>query len=52
MTGDAVHADLAWTYDYPVREVQPIAGLITFFNEKVDVVLDGDRLPRPQTPFS
>lgn len=50
--GDAVQADLAWTYDYPVREVQPIAGLIAFFNEKVDIVLDGERLSRPETPFS
>jgi uncharacterized protein (DUF427 family) len=52
VAGDAVQADLAWTYDYPVREVQPIAGLIAFFNEKVDTVLDGKRLPRPETPFS
>jgi uncharacterized protein (DUF427 family) len=52
VSGDAVHADLAWTYDFPVREAQPIAGLIAFLNEKVDVVLDGERLPRPQTPFS
>lgn len=52
VAGDAVHADLAWTYDYPTREVQPIAGLIAFFDEKVDVVLDGERLPRPVTPFS
>jgi uncharacterized protein (DUF427 family) len=50
--GDAVHADLAWAYDFPVREVHPIAGLVAFLNEKVDVVLDGERLPRPQTPFS
>lgn len=52
VAGGAVHADLAWTYDYPTRELQPIAGLVAFFNEKVDVVLDGERLARPQTPFS
>jgi uncharacterized protein (DUF427 family) len=23
--GDAVHPDLAWTYDFPTRQLQPIA---------------------------
>jgi hypothetical protein len=30
----------------------PIAGLIAFYNEKVDIYLDGVLLDRPQTPFS
>jgi hypothetical protein len=30
----------------------PIAGLIAFYNEKVDIVLHGRRLTRPSTPFS
>jgi uncharacterized protein (DUF427 family) len=30
----------------------PIAGLVAFYNEKVDVILDGERLPRPITHFS
>ena len=50
--GDEVHADLAWRYDFPTRQLEPIAGLITFYNEKVDIVLDGQRLERPQTHFS
>jgi hypothetical protein len=29
----------------------PIAGLIAFCNEKVDIMLDGQRLERPQTHF-
>jgi uncharacterized protein (DUF427 family) len=49
--GDSVHADLAWAYDFPTRQLLPIAGLIAFYNEKVDVVLDGERLPRPATHF-
>ena len=39
--GDAVHDDLAWSYDFPTRQLLPIAGLVGFYNEKVDVVLDG-----------
>ncbi len=48
----AVHADLAWSYDYPLPAVAPIAGLIAFYNEKVDITVDGIRIPRPTTHFS
>lgn len=50
--GDAVHPDLAWTYDYPLREVAPIAGTIAFYNEKLDIFVDDTRLARPSTHFS
>ena len=41
--------DLAWRYDHPTREAAPIAGLIAFFDELVDVVVDGVARPRPRT---
>jgi uncharacterized protein (DUF427 family) len=50
--GDAVHADLAWTYDFPTRQLLPIAGLICFYNEKVDMFVDGEQQQRPATHFS
>ena len=50
--GDTVHPDLAWSYDFPTRALLPIAGLIAFYNEKVDLIVDGQRLPRPTTHFS
>src|SRR5918997_956633 len=50
-TGSAVHPDIAWSYDFPTRELSPIAGLVAFYDEKVDVVVDGRRRPRPRTPF-
>ena len=50
--GGTVHEDLAWSYDFPTRQLLPIAGLIAFYNEKVDVFVDDVRLPRPTTPFS
>jgi uncharacterized protein (DUF427 family) len=49
--GGTVHADLAWTYDFPTRQLLPIAGMIAFYNEKVDIILDGQRLERPKTHF-
>jgi uncharacterized protein (DUF427 family) len=50
--GETVHADLAWSYDFPTRALSPIAGLVAFYNEKVDIVLDGEPLARPHTLFS
>ena len=50
--GDAVHTDLAWTYHTPLPAVAPIANMVAFYNEKVDITLDGVPLPRPQTHFS
>ncbi|HEV2783228.1 MAG TPA: DUF427 domain-containing protein [Actinophytocola sp.] len=50
--GDVVHEDLVWCYRAPVAESQKIAGLACFYNEKVDIYLDGELQDRPQTPFS
>ena len=49
---DTVHADLAWAYDFPTGQLQPIAGLVAFYNEKVDIYLDGQLLERPKTHFA
>jgi uncharacterized protein (DUF427 family) len=43
--------DLAWSYDFPTRALSPIAGLVAFYNERVDLVVDGERLARPSTHF-
>ncbi|ANI41631.1 DUF427 domain-containing protein [Mycolicibacterium vaccae] len=50
-TGTGLHADLAWSYHHPLPAVGAIAGLVAFYNEKVDLTVDGVRLPRPQTMF-
>ena len=50
--GRELHADLAWSYDTPHRESGPIAGLVAFYDEKVDVFVDGTLEPRPHTHFS
>jgi uncharacterized protein (DUF427 family) len=43
------HPDVAWVYDFTTREVLPIAGLVAFYNEKLDIFLDGVQLERPET---
>jgi uncharacterized protein (DUF427 family) len=51
-TGDSLHEDLAWSYRTPLPESQKIAGLVAFYNEKVDIYVDGVRQERPSTKFS
>jgi uncharacterized protein (DUF427 family) len=50
--GGAPLPDLAWTYPEPLREAAPVRDLVCFFDERVDVVLDGERRARPVTPWS
>jgi uncharacterized protein (DUF427 family) len=44
--------DLVWYYEQPLDEVGRIKGLACFFNEKVDVELDGELQQRPDSPWS
>lgn len=46
-TEHGVHEDLAWSYRMPLPESQKIAGLIAFYDERVDVYVDGVRQERP-----
>jgi uncharacterized protein (DUF427 family) len=45
------YLDLAWSYHFPTAACQAIAGLIAFYNERVDIDVDGVRQPRPVTHF-
>jgi uncharacterized protein (DUF427 family) len=44
--------DIAWTYTDPLREAAEVKDRIAFFNERVDLVIDGHRTQRPLTPWS
>jgi len=46
-----VHSDIALSYDFPIGAVLPIAGLAAFYNERVDMTVDGVALERPKTHF-
>ena len=50
--GDALHEDLAWTYEEPDHDGRAIRGLICFFNERVDLEVDGQAQERPATQWS
>ena len=46
------HEDIVWSYPSPLPESQPVQGLYCFYNEKVDLFVDGERLERPVTMFA
>jgi len=45
-------ADVAWTYHQPLHDAEPVRDRIAFFDERVDVVADGERRERPATQWS
>jgi uncharacterized protein (DUF427 family) len=49
---DRTLEDCVWSYERPEGDASPVAGLLAFFDERVDVVLDGVRRPRPDTAFA
>jgi uncharacterized protein (DUF427 family) len=51
-TGSGFHEDVVWIYRTPLPESQKVAGLACFYNERVDLYLDGELQQRPHTPFS
>ena len=46
------YPSFVWSYAFPIPESTKIAGLLCFYNEKVDLFLDGVRQDRPVSPFS
>jgi len=47
-----LHEDIVWYYKYPVEESSRIAGMVSFYNEKLDIFVDGEAEGRPKTVFS
>ena len=41
--GGTVHGDVAWSYEAPIAGAEGIAGLIAFYDERVEVTVDGVR---------
>jgi uncharacterized protein (DUF427 family) len=50
--GERLIPDFAWSYRAPLPESQKIAGMVCFYNEKVDLFVDGVLQERPRTKFS
>jgi uncharacterized protein (DUF427 family) len=50
--GETLEEDLVWTYREPRRGMEDITDLVCFFNERVDVEVDGELEERPETQWS
>lgn len=53
VTGAAVDEDVAWSYESPLPGAAGIAGLVAFYDERVEVTVDGERargVPDPLPP--
>ena len=50
--GERVYDDLVWTYPDPQLDAEPVRNLVCFFNERVDLEIDGERGERPRTQWS
>ena len=44
--------DIVWSYPAPIPEIPKIENLLSFFNEKVDLEVDGVLVERPRTAWS
>ena len=47
-----LHADIVWSYEDPIPGMEAIAGRLAFFDERVDVIVDGKPQSRPQTQWT
>lgn len=42
--GDALHENLVWTYPTAHPEVHKVAGLLAFYHERAEILVDGERV--------
>ncbi|MFI5977503.1 DUF427 domain-containing protein [Streptomyces sp. NPDC051452] len=47
-----VPADVLWSYPDPLPAAAAVSELVAFYNEAVDICVDGERLVRPVTHFT
>jgi len=50
--GDEAIEDIVWSYPAPIPECPKIENLLSFYNEHVDLYVDGVMQQKPVTPFS
>ena len=50
--GDQRYEDFVWVYRSPLPESADVAEMACFYNEKVDLLIDGVPQERPRTHFS
>lgn len=46
------HENVVWWYPFAAEESHRVAGLVSFYNEKLDIYVDGELEERPKSVFS
>lgn len=49
--GTALEAT-AWSYEEPLDDARDVRGMVSFYQERLDLELDGEPVPRVRTPWS
>ncbi len=49
--GGTAHDDVAWSYESPIPGAEGIAGLVAFYDERVEVTVDGQRAQGEPDPL-
>ncbi len=52
VTGNPDATDVVWSYSAPLPAVEKVTGLMAFYNELLDITVDGVPQPRPESVFS
>lgn len=52
MVGKKTLTDIAWSYEEPLDDARDVEGLVCFYQERLDLVIDGQRIERVRTPWS
>jgi uncharacterized protein (DUF427 family) len=50
--GNTVVDDVVWSFEQPHNYATAVKDMLAFFNERVDITVDGERIERPRTPWS
>ena len=51
-TEASVRNDIVWSYPEPIAEIPKIKGLMSFYNEKVNIYVDGELETLSDSPFA
>ena len=44
--------NIAWSYEAPLSDALQVVGLVSFYQERLDLTVDGERIERVQSPWS
>ena len=52
VVGDRIVPNIAWSYENPLSDAGQVKSLVSFYQEQLDLSVDGEPVARPRTPWS